>query len=102
MGRTGKGALSTKGPNKKQKAIFSITNITKQYFGNLLKKFDNSPFLDYKSKEVHNEPTEDYLFLMKYITKLMKSERHVQLHTKFVKLVTNETIGHVNKAIQPE
>ena len=30
----------------------------------------------------------------------MKSERHVRIRTKFVKLGANETIGHVNEAIQ--
>ena len=46
--------LRTKIPNKKQKSRFAITDITKQYFRKLLKKFDNSPYLGYKSKQAHN------------------------------------------------
>ena len=71
-------SLSTKIPNKKQKESFPITNINKQDFGSLIKKFYNSPYLGYKSIQVHNEPTEDYFFLIKYITKIIKSERHVR------------------------
>ena len=65
--------LSTKSPNKKQKARFSITDIPKQDFRKLLKKFENSPYLGYKSKQVHNEPTEFYFFLIKYIDKQIKA-----------------------------
>ena len=68
-------ALRTKNSNKKQNARFSITDITNQEFSKFLKKFTNSPYLGYKSKQVHNEPTEAYFFLIKYITKLMKSKR---------------------------
>ena len=82
--------FSTKIPNKKQNVRFSITEITNQDFRKLLKKFNNLPYLDYKSKQVHNEPTEAYFFLIKQITKLMKSERHVRLRTTFVKLGMNE------------
>ena len=62
----------------RKKARFDINDITNQYFRNLLKKFNNSPYLGYKSKQVHNEPTEAYFFQIKHITKLMKTERHVQ------------------------
>ena len=77
MGRPGKGmttylTLSTKIPNKKKNSRFSITDITNQYFRKFLKKFKNSPYLGYNSKQVHNEPTESYFFLIKYITKLIK------------------------------
>ena len=71
----------------------------------MLRKFDNSPDLGYKSKQVHNEPIEAYFYLIKHITMLTKSERRVR--SKFVKLGVNkkiarinETIRHVNKAIQ--
>ena len=82
MGRTGKGmttslALSTKGSNKKQKERFSITEINNQDFSKLLNTFKNSTDLGLKSKQVYNEPTEAYLFLIKHITKLMKSESHI-------------------------
>ena len=56
----------------RKKAMFSMTYITTQDFGNLLKKFYNSPYSGYKSKQVHNEPTEDYLFLIKHISMLIK------------------------------
>ena len=61
---TGKGvttylALSNKKSNNKQKARFYITAITNQDFRKFLKKFDNSPYLGYKSKQFHNEPTKD-------------------------------------------
>ena len=62
MGRPGKGPttsanLSNKRSNKKQKARFSMTVITNQDFKKFLKKFKNSPYLGYKIKQVHNEPT---------------------------------------------
>ena len=61
MGRPGKGLntsmdLMKKNPNKKQKARFSITEITNQDFRKLLNKFKNSPFLGYKFKNVQKEP----------------------------------------------
>ena len=63
MGVPGKGlttslALRTKSSNKKKRARFSITSITNQDFRKLLTKFKNSPYLSYKSKQVHNEPTD--------------------------------------------
>ena len=54
-----------------------MTDITNQDFRKLLKKFNNSPDMGNKSKQVHNEPTEAYLLLIKNITKLMKSKRHI-------------------------
>ena len=105
MGRSGKGLinslyLSTKRSNKKKKQRFSINYITNQYFRKLLKKFNNSPYLGFKNKQVHNESTEAYLFLIKHITKVMKSERHVQIRTNFVKSGVNSTIGQVIEAIK--
>ena len=55
MVRPGKGltnylGLRTNRPNKKQNSSSSITDD----FRELLKKFDNSPYLYYKSKQVHN------------------------------------------------
>ena len=63
MGITGKGMnnsmdLSTKSTGKK-KARFDITDITKQDIRRFLKNFKNPPYLGYKSKQIHNEPTED-------------------------------------------
>ena len=65
MGRLGKRLTNfldiiIKKSNKKQKLMFSITDITNQDFRKLLKKFKNSPYLGYKIKQVHNEPTEDF------------------------------------------
>ena len=65
MGRLGKRLTNfldiiIKRSNKKQKLMFSITDITNHDFRKLLKKFKNSPYLGYKSKQVHNEPTEDF------------------------------------------
>ena len=76
MERPGKGlttslALRTKSPNNKQKERFPITDITNQNFKNFLKMFKNSYYLGYKSKQVHNEPTEAYFFLIKHINKLI-------------------------------
>ena len=70
MGRPNKGmaaylALRTKNPNKKQKARFDITDITKEDFRKLLKKVKSSPYLDYKIKQVHNEPADAYFLLIK-------------------------------------
>ena len=88
--------------NIKQKERFDITDTTKKDFRNFLNNFNNSFYLGYKSKKVHNELTEAYLFLIKHITKLIKIKRHVILSTIFLKLGFNETIGHVNKAIQSD
>ena len=57
--------ISTNMSNKKQKARFSITGITNQYFRKLLNNFNNSFYLSYKIKQVHNEPTEAYFLLIK-------------------------------------
>ena len=102
MGRPVKGlttslSLSTKGSNKKQKARFSITDSTDQDFSKLLKNFKNSPDLGYKSKQVHNEPSESYFLLIKHITKLIKIERCVR--SNFGNFVINETIGQINKQL---
>ena len=90
MVRTGKELttsldIRTKSSNKKEKTGFVITEVTNQDFRKFLKKFKNSSYLGYKSKQVHNEVTEAYFFLITYITKLIISKRHVQLHTKGVK-----------------
>ena len=71
--------ISTKSSNKKQKTRLYITDITKQDFRKLLKKFKNSPYIVYKIKQVYNEPAEAYFFLIKNITKIMKIERHIRL-----------------------
>ena len=59
MRRPGKGMttsldISTRSSNKKQKTKFSITGITNQDLSKFLKKFNNSPYIGYKSKQVHN------------------------------------------------
>ena len=95
MGRTGKGlttslALMTKSSNNKQKERFTITDITNQDLRNFLKKFNNSPYLGYKSKQVHNEPTEPYFFPI-------KSYRNVQLCTNKFKLGVNEKLDTSTK-----
>ena len=65
--------VRTKSSNNFKKSIFDITDITNQEFRKFLKKLNKSPYLGYKSKQVHSEQTEDYFFLIKHITKLMKS-----------------------------
>ena len=50
--------LRTKRPNKNKKSRFAITDITEQDFSKLLKKFEYLPYLGYKVKHDHNEPTE--------------------------------------------
>ena len=47
-GLTNSQTLSTKIPNKKQKARTDITDITNQDFRKLFKEFNNSPYLGYK------------------------------------------------------
>ena len=60
---TGKGLTTHLDLRKKSKqeknAIFDITDITRQDFSNLIKKFKILPYLGYKSKQVHNETNED-------------------------------------------
>ena len=87
MVRSGKGLttpmdLSTKSPNKKQRARTSSTDITNQYFRNVIKEFNNPPYLGYKKKQVHNEQTEAYVFPIKQIPKPIKSNKHVRICTK--------------------
>ena len=60
MGRSGEGLntsmyLRTKMTNKKQKTRFAITDINNQGFRKFLKKFKNSPYIGYNSKQVNNE-----------------------------------------------
>ena len=89
MGRIGKrmnNSLASRNKSKKkQKAKFANTDITNQDLRELLNKFENSPYLSYKHKQVHNEPTESSFFLIKLITKRIKINGHVQIHTKGVK-----------------
>ena len=89
--------IKTKSPNKKQKARTAITENNKQHFSNFLKKVENSPYMGYKSKQIHNEPTDDYFFLIKHITKIIKIQRHVRLCSQGFKSGVNKKIGHVNK-----
>ena len=49
--------LRIKWSNNKNKSRFAIADITNQYFRKLLRSFKNSPYLGYKVKQVHNEPT---------------------------------------------
>ena len=72
---------------------------SKQYISKFINKFKNPPYIGNKSKQVQNKPTEAYLFLIKQIINLIKSEGHVRLNTSFVKSGLNEKIGHVNKTI---
>ena len=65
--------LRNKKSNKKQKSRFAITAITNQYLSKLLKKIDNSPYVGYKSKQLHNEQTENCFFLIEHIINLIKS-----------------------------
>ena len=46
--------IRNKRSNKKKKARFAITDITKQDLRKFLKNFKNSPYLGYKSKQVRN------------------------------------------------
>ena len=76
MGIPGKGLttylyLRTKIPDNKQKARFFITDITNENFRKFLKGFNNSPYLSYKIKQVHNEPNEAYFFLIGQVYKLI-------------------------------
>ena len=78
MGIPGKGMtnsldLSSKMLSNKQKSSFAITDINKQDFIKFFKKFINSPYLGYNSKQVHIEPTEAYFSLIKNITNPIKS-----------------------------
>ena len=104
-GRSGNGVtnyltLSTNRKNNKHKSRTAIDEITNQYFSKLLKKFKNLPYLGYKKKQVHNEPTESHLFPIKQVSKLIKIKKHVPLCTKRVQpdidgtKCDHETIEH--------
>ena len=95
MGRSGKClttslTFSTKSLNKNQTARTAITVINNQYFRDFLKEFNNAPYLGYNKKQVNNELTETYLFLIKQVSKLIKIENHVWLHTKTVRSDVDE------------
>ena len=91
--------LTTKSSNKKQNEGFSITDITKKDLRKILKKFNNSPYLSLKNKPIHNEPTEDYFFMIKYITKLMKIKWHIWIFTNFVKLGVKTELYIITKQL---
>ena len=98
--------ISTKRPNKKQKTKIYITDITNQYFSKFIKEFKSSPYICYKKKQVHNEPTESYFILINHISKFIKTNKRVWLRTKGVKSdvdgtkCVNETIGHAKEKNQ--
>ena len=98
--------IRTNIPNKKKNSEIEITCITNQEFRKLLKQFNNLPYLGYKSKQDHNETTEDQLLLINLIYKLIKINKHIQIRTKGVKLdadrtkFINETIRNTNRTIQ--
>ena len=54
-----------------------FTLITNQGFRKFLNKFKSSTYLGYKSKQVHNETTKDYFFIITHINKLIEINRHV-------------------------
>ena len=108
MGRSGKGlttslTFSRKGINKKQKARNTITDITNQYFSSFLKEFKILPYIGYNRKQVNNEPNEAHFFLIKDISKLIKSKNHVPLRTKIIKsdvvktICVDKTIENINE-----
>ena len=106
MGISGKGinnylTLRTKIPNKKQKSRIAITDINNHDFRKFIEAFNNSPYLGYRKKQVHNEPTESYFFLINQFYKIMKSEKQVWLRTKALKSDVDRT-KRVNKTIQYE
>ena len=79
MVRSGEGmntslALRTKIPDKKQKARIDITDITHNDIRKFLEAFNNSPYLGYRKKQVHNEPTESYFLLINQFYKIIKSK----------------------------
>ena len=99
--------LRTKRTNNKQRASINITGSTNHDLGELIKEFNNSHYLCNKNKKVHNELTKDFLFIIKYFSKLTKIKKNIGMHTKRVKLdvdrtkLVNETIGNVNEIIHP-
>ena len=101
-------ALRTKIPNKKQKARIAITDITNHDFRKFHEAFNNSPYLGYRKKQVHNEPTESYFFLINQFYKIIKSKKHVWIRIKAVKSDVdekkrvNKTFGLFNRPIQSE
>ena len=90
--------LRIKRPNKKQKERTYITDITSQYFRNLIMELKNSPYIGYNKKQVYNEPTEAYFFIKKQVSKLNKIKRYVWLRTKRVESDVNGK-NHINKKL---
>ena len=75
-------AISTKMPEKKQKTRTAITDITNEYFGRFFKEFNNSPYRGYYRKMVHSEQAEACFLLFNNISKPIKINKHIWLHTK--------------------
>ena len=57
-------------------------------------------------KQVHNDPTEAYFFLIKHVSEPIKIKNHIPLCTKRAKSNVdgakriNKTIEHINEKIQ--
>ena len=56
--------ISVPNVQKDKNARFAISDISKHDFSNFFNKFKNSPYICYKIKQVHNEPTEAYFSLI--------------------------------------
>ena len=51
--------LKTKAsPNKYKKARYAIVNVSKKYFSNIIREFENLPFKSYEDKRPKHEPTD--------------------------------------------
>ena len=75
-------SIITKSTNKKQKSWTAITDITNNDFSKLPNYFINSLYIGHNNKHFHNEPTEDYFFLIKQIFNTIQIKKHVRICTK--------------------
>ena len=113
MVRSGKWATTSltlrtrRRPNNKQKARTDTTDVSLHKFVDILKEFKFVPYPEYRRKQAKNQPTEDYYFLARQISDLLKSNHRVLLHNQRVKseVVLNENVKkpgtkHINEKIQ--
>ena len=71
MGIPGKGIINSLTRNTRRRQIkwakTSINDVVPQNFMKLLEEFKDLPYLEYRKRQVKNEPNEAYLFLDKKI-----------------------------------
>ena len=84
--------------NNKKKVRTANNDTFPQYFMRLLGQFKYIPYIGYRKRQVKNEPTEYYFFLVLKKTALLKNKKLVLLRNEIIKYgVVNKK--HANEVI---